>query len=108
MTDAFKFLKPTRNERISFIRISEETKYKHLYQYCITTESGDGYIGDSNQFQSTEPNLCECVVRQCQLLDKKVLTSGEWEVDGEKVRRNLFSLNVLSIYVKVYHPQIST
>merc|ERR1719193_1518876 len=86
ITDAFQFLTSTRCERISFIRISEESKFKHLYQYCITTEgSGDGYLGDSNQFQTSEPNITECVVRHCHTIEKKVLTSGSWEVDGEKI-----------------------
>merc|ERR1719354_490036 len=29
--------------------------------------------------------MSECVVRNCQLLEKRALTSGEWEVDGEKM-----------------------
>jgi len=56
-----------------------------LYHYTVTTESsGDGYLGGSNQFFSSE-NFCECVVRHCHVLAKKALTDGNWQVDSEKI-----------------------
>eukprot|EP00111_Clytia_hemisphaerica_P018750 TCONS_00055458-protein len=81
VTDILWFLPTLREERLSIIFISEESRFKHLNFVTVTTDSDDGYFGISNEHQP----LKECVIRHCQLVEKKELTSGQWEVKDEKV-----------------------
>jgi len=53
----------------------------------VTTDSGDGYFGISNE----EQPMKECVIRRCHTLEKRELTAGPWEVKDEKVTK-LFDL----------------
>ena len=94
------FLPSTRADKICFIWLSEQTYFKHLYQYTITTETtGDGYYGGSHH--PMENNSSDCVVRVCEILEKKTLTSGNWEVDGEKVDKKLVLIMKL-LFVMYY------
>ena len=83
VTDALWFLLSVREERISFVFISEETNFIHLNYVEVTTGSDDGYFGVSNEFQPQK----ECVIRHCQIIKKIELTSGQWEVKDEKVMK---------------------
>ena len=54
----------------------------HLVQ--VTTQTEDGYLGN-NQHMSEPSMYQECVLRQCHVIRRNVLTSGNWEVDNQKV-----------------------
>lgn len=87
VSDVMHFMPNPRCDRLSFVWLSEQTQYQHLYLVSVTTESGDGYFGANNQLsQQQQPQQSkECVVRHCQVLEKRQLTCGAWEVNGEKV-----------------------